>query len=45
MDNKVRPIYRSTQSTKFVFDSFPHGPIDVNSYEEQVKHLNFQNLW
>lgn len=45
MDNKVRPIRRLTQSTKFVFDSFPHGPIDVNSYEEQVKHLNFQNLW
>lgn len=24
---------------KFVFDSFPHGPMNVNSYEEQVKSL------
>lgn len=39
MDNRMKPLRRSSQPTKFVFDSFPHGPIDVNSYEEQVKSL------
>lgn len=45
MNNRMEPLRRSSQPKKFVFDSFPHGPMNVNSYEEQVKHLNFQNLW
>ena len=36
---KYQSLRRSTQPKKFVFDSFPHGPMNVNSYEEQVKSL------
>lgn len=42
---KYQSLRRSTQPKRFVFDSFPHGPMNVISYEEQVKHINFQNLW
>lgn len=38
-------LRRSNQPKRFVFDSFPHGSMNVISYEEQVKSLNFQNLW
>ena len=36
---KIELLRMSFQSKRFVFDSFPHGPMNVNSYEEQVKSL------
>lgn len=41
MDNRITPLRRLTQPKRFVFDSFPHGPMNVNSYEEQVKQFKF----
>lgn len=35
----TQEILVETDVKKFVFDSFPHGPMNVNSYEEQVKSL------
>lgn len=35
----TQEILVEASAKKFVFDSFPHGPIDTNKYEEQVKSL------
>ena len=35
----IQEILVEAGAKKFIFDSFPNGSINVNSYEEQVKHL------